>query len=118
MIQFKSRKYTRVDSLNLVHYNTLDKDNNVTTQGMGRTLNVSQGGILIETHVSIDAKYVMLIAIGFKDDLIDLKGKVVYCKSGEDNKFEVGIEFLTINDTECRILNKYISAFREQILED
>ena len=110
----KQRKHERVDSLNLLNYVALDQNGEVALQGMGRTLNVSQGGILLETHLSIPDDHLISLSIGLEDEMIDIKGKVVYSRSGGDNKYESGIEFFEINEDAMRVLNKYIVAFREQ----
>jgi len=41
------RLHLRIDSLNLLAYSCIDDTGQVVVQGMGRTLNVSQGGILL-----------------------------------------------------------------------
>lgn len=110
----KQRKHERVDSLNLLNYIAFDKNGEVVLQGMGRTLNVSQGGILLETHLSIPADHQISLSIGLEDEMIDIKGKVVYSREGKNQKYESGIEFFEINEGSMRVLNKYVVAFREQ----
>ena len=51
----EKRKHPRVNALNL-SYICLDEDQQVIKQGMGRTLNVSESGILLETHFPIEAR--------------------------------------------------------------
>jgi len=91
----------------------MDESGQVILQGMGRTLNVSEGGILLETHVQIEPKHAVSLTIGLEDDLIDIKGTVVSSKPGEDDKFESGIQFSDIGETELIILKLYIKAFQE-----
>jgi c-di-GMP-binding flagellar brake protein YcgR len=109
----KQRKHERIDSLNLLNYIVLNKDGEITRQGMGRTLNVSQGGILLETHLSIPDDHLISLSIGLEDEMIDIKGKIVYSREGGNQKYESGIEFFEINENAMRVLNKYIAAFRE-----
>ena len=107
------RKHGRVDSLNLLDYICIDQDNQRLAQrGMGRTLNVSSGGITLETHNEIKSPFVEL-TIGLEDDIIELKGRVVYCKKNENDKFATGIEFIT-TDKAMQILDNYIAAFHKQ----
>jgi hypothetical protein len=49
MTSENKRKHERIQSLNL-SYICLDEDANIIKQGMGRTLNISESGILLETH--------------------------------------------------------------------
>jgi len=105
------RAHRRVDSFNLLAYVCLDPDNEVVKQGMGRTLNVSQSGILLETHQAMDPFYHVMLTIGFEEDLIDLRGKIVYCRPGSGNRFETGIHFFDVADDQIALLEKYIAAF-------
>jgi hypothetical protein len=54
------------------------------------------------------------MAIGLEDDLIDIKGRVVYSIDGENERFEAGIEFIERDDAAFEALKKYIKAFREK----
>jgi c-di-GMP-binding flagellar brake protein YcgR len=108
------RHHPRISALNLISYNCIDETEQIVAQGMGRTLNISEGGILLETHTPIDPKNTIALAIGLEDDLINIKGKVVFSTSGKDEKFEAGIEFLEMQDSTFEILKKFIKAFSEQ----
>lgn len=108
------RKYDRVEALNLLSYVTLDPDGKEWNQGMGRTLNISESGLQLETHEPIDTKYILLISIGIEDDLIEIKGKVVYANRGEGKMFEAGIEFIQVNKESLVVLKKYVNEFNKQ----
>ena len=115
MATTNKRKHTRFGSLNLLSYVCIDEQNNKVKQGMGRTLNVSEGGILLETHILIDSQYTVSLTIGLEDDLMtDINGKVVHSKDGEAGRFETGIEFHEIDEATLQILRKYIKAFEKQ----
>ena len=104
----------RVESSNLLSYICLDENNHEMMQGMGRTLNVSEGGILLETHVLIDPKVTIELAIGLEDELINIKGSIIFTKPGKDDKYQAGIEFLETDTTTTEILKRYIKVFSEQ----
>lgn len=108
------RHHRRINALNLISYNCIDATKNVVAQGMGRTLNVSEDGILLETHVSIDPKYTVELAIGLEDELINIKGSIIFSTPGKDEKYEAGIEFVETDDASIEILKKYIKVFSEQ----
>jgi len=110
----EKRHQTRIDALNLISYSCFDATESVVAQGMGRTLNVSEDGILLETHASIDPKYTMELAIGLEDELINIKGSIIFSTPGKDEKFEAGIEFVETDDATIEILKKYIKVFSEQ----
>jgi len=108
----EKRRHYRVDSQNLLNYACYDENGHVVKQGMGRTLNVSETGILLETHIPIDSQYVVGLTIGFEENLINIKGKVVYTKAGKDGKFESGIQFMESDSDTNALLKKFITAFR------
>jgi len=108
------RKHVRINALNLISYSCIDETVQAVAQGMGRTLNVSQDGILLETHVPIDPKHTVALAIGLEDDLINIKGRVVFSMAGGEERFEAGIEFIDTDEAALEVIKKYIKAFREQ----
>lgn len=107
----QKRRYDRIDSLRLLSYSCLDRDNNVVSQGMGRTLNVSEGGILLETHVPLEKDCTVLLAIGFEDDVTEVRGKIAYGKRAENGKEQTGVEFIDPDEQARRIIRKYVEAF-------
>lgn len=107
------RKHERVDALNLLSYVTIDSDGKEWNQGMGRTLNISESGLQLETNEPIQTKYILLISIGIEDQLVDIKGKVVYTNRGDAGMFETGIEFIEVKPEAMTILKKYISEFNK-----
>jgi hypothetical protein len=108
------RKHERYDSLNLLAYVCVDTDGKAWTQGMGRTLDISESGLRLETHEPIETKYIVLLSIGIEDEVVDLKGKVVYCNRGDEGKFEAGILFIHLKPNDLELLKRYIQAFEKQ----
>lgn len=81
---------------------------------MGRTLNVSKGGILLETHIPMSLDDTISLNIGIGDVTVDIDGKVIYFRNAKiKGRFESGIEFLEMDNYSKGLLEKYIAAFRE-----
>jgi c-di-GMP-binding flagellar brake protein YcgR len=108
------RKGPRVKSPNLLVYLCIDEEKNKIIQGMGRTLNVSEGGILLETHVPIDPRHTLLLTIAMEEDLMHFKGRIAHSREREDGKFEFGVEFLEMDEQKRRFLNQYMIIFNGQ----
>lgn len=108
----EKRKHQRIASLNLLHIEVY-KDDNLIKQGAGRTLNISEAGILLEIHFPIDAENVVIqLTIGLKEDLLEIKGKSVRYLQTENGKYEIGIVFDEItNKITDKILKEYIEVF-------
>jgi len=103
----EKRRHSRIDSLNLLSYLCMDENEEVLTRGVGRTLNVSKGGILLETHAPFDPNHTISLVIAMKDDLIDIKGKVVDSWTGKNKKYNTRIEFIEANEPALKILKKF-----------
>lgn len=106
-----NRKHPRFDSGNLLSYVCLDNQNKIIQQGMGKTIDVSEGGILLETHVSINPDYTVLLSIGFEDEMADIKGNVIYSRKRNDGMIESGIKFVNISSGCNNILSSFIKKF-------
>ena len=110
MTSANQRRHIRIDSLNLSHI-TVSEEDIVVYQGMGRTLNVSESGILLETKSQIPAGGTLMVSIGLEDDLMELKGQVVFSKETGPGMHETGIEFIDMDETVLPMLRKFIQAF-------
>ena len=113
MVTNEQRHCPRIQALNLISYSCIGESENIESQGMGRTLNISEEGILLETYVPIDPKSSIALSIGLEDELINIKGQIIYSQPGKNEKFESGIQFLEIDESTVEILRKYIKAFSE-----
>ena len=108
----EKRKHIRVNALNLSHVAVDDREEAVK-QAIGRTLNVSETGILLETHFPIESDQNVELTLGFEEDLVNLKGKVIHLLNGETGKFEMGIQFTDIDEEAIMVIKDFINRFRE-----
>jgi c-di-GMP-binding flagellar brake protein YcgR len=109
----EKRKHARISSLNL-SYVCLDENNQIIKQGMGRSLNVSESGILLETHFPIDDQHIVTLTLGLEEDLVDIKGRPVHTRINDEGKYEVGIEFLKSDAKARKALKKFVDAFQKK----
>jgi hypothetical protein len=108
MENVEKRKHLRISTLNL-SYLCLDEEDQVVKQGMGRTLNVSESGILLETYFPITNAHSVLMSIGLKDDLVEnVKGRVVHTRAKGKDVYEVGIEFLDPDEKTLSTIRHYL----------
>jgi len=113
MAEAYQRKHQRITSLNLADVHILD-ENGVANSGIGRTLNVSETGILLETHFPMDTDQQLALTIAIGDDLLEIKGKVVYSRKGNSGKYQNGIQFTDYNKPAMPILKSFMEAFGGQ----
>ncbi|MBN1103102.1 MAG: PilZ domain-containing protein [Deltaproteobacteria bacterium] len=112
MGDMEKRKYPRIGTHNLVSYLCLDDEGQAVGEGMGRTLNVSEGGILLETHIALAPHRTVSLTIALEDEIMELRGKVAFSKRRDDGKFETGVEFLESDNAKIAFLKQYITIFR------
>ncbi|MBL0700307.1 MAG: PilZ domain-containing protein [Desulfosarcina sp.] len=112
MMTKDNRKHIRIDSINLTYF-ALDENDKIVKQSIGRTLNVSESGILLETYIPVDLKQAILLAIGLEDDVVDIKGNVIYSADCKNGKYKTGIEFYNVDETAFQILKLFIDYFNK-----
>jgi c-di-GMP-binding flagellar brake protein YcgR len=109
----EKRKHVRIDSWNLTHA-TIGEDDMVFYEGMGRTLNVSESGILLEAPFTAEHGQEIELTIALYSEIIDIKGNVVHCRPGRNAGMnEIGIQFKHVPDYDVRTLKKFIKNFRK-----
>ena len=106
------RKNDRMESLNLLDFVVVDEFGQHGDYTMGRTLNVSRGGILMETHLEMKKGQEVVITMELKNVLINVMGKIVYASSANP-RHRYGIEFYEVPVEEQRLLNGYVEAFHD-----
>ena len=112
------RRESRFNSKNLISYVCVDENNQKHGQGMGRTLNISEGGILLETHVSIDPKSSISLTIALEEDLVEIEGKVAFSKRKKEGKYETGIHFSELDGDKRRFLRYYVAVFEKTMMSN
>ncbi len=108
MTSENKRKHERIQSLNL-SYICLDEDKNIVKQAMGRTLNISTSGILLETHFPIELKHTIQLTVSLEENLLDITGKPVHVRSIDGGKYQIGIQFIDLDENATNMLQKFIS---------
>ena len=112
-MSIERRRYLRPEALNLLDYLVVDAKGRQGEYSMARTLNVSKGGILMETHIPLPRGQQVMITLGLHDQLIDVMGRIVYTAE-ESGRFQNGIEFFHLTDGDKRILDRYVTAFNDR----
>ena len=79
---------------------------------MGVVLNVSQNGVLLEASDPVESEYVMLMATDFNNKLIEIKGKIEYCRKNKSDKFKAGISLQGTHEENVRFVKKLLKAHR------
>jgi hypothetical protein len=104
MPETEKRKYPRIPTQNVISYLCTDEDDNQLGEGVGETINISQGGILLKTPLPIESEFIMLTTIDLENNTIDIKGKVAHSRRDESGKFATGIRFLGTQEEKIKMV--------------
>lgn len=105
------RKDERLDTINLLDYTVLNDKGETVNQAMGRTLNVSESGLLLDTHIPFRVGQNLVLAIELEEEIVELIGKVVHTEKNEHGRYSSGIEFESLSREDRETLHKYLEAF-------
>ena len=107
----EKRKYARVKIFILISYTCVDKDGEILGQNQGTALDISQGGLLLETVSVINTEYVLLTIIDLENKMLELEGKVVYCKKTGFGKYRAGISFQGSLEENIKFASKIVRTY-------
>jgi len=112
MTEKEKRKHIRVNSINLLNFVYFDENLKEEFQGMGRTLNVSEAGLLLETNSLFKTKREVSINIGLEEEILSINGIVIFTARNKSGLPKAGIKFKSISDNELDILKNHIQTFQ------
>ena len=105
------RRYQRIKTSNIISYVFIDKEGNEIEEGIGRALNISQGGLLLETYLPVKHQFITIMHVDLKGRLLKIKGKVIYSRPGESGKFFVGVQFMDTQESQRKLIISFIKAY-------
>jgi c-di-GMP-binding flagellar brake protein YcgR len=104
----KTRAHPRIRKLNLVQVSRFDEEGFRADLATGRTLDLSRGGMRLELHHPLPLRSVVSVTLALDDDLIDVRGRVVYLEELDEERCAMGIEFSELGDEAGARLQRYV----------
>ncbi len=101
------RNHPRVKNLNLVQIDRHD-DEGPTDLATGRTLDISHGGIRLELYQPLPLRSIVAITLALDDELVDVRGKVVYLEEIDEERCAMGIQFLEMSESAQQQLDQFV----------
>ena len=105
------RKYKRIKTSNLISHVTVNEDDQLISQGLSKAVDISKGGILLETPHPIESGMISLMAVDLDNKFIEVKGELVYCKKTATGMCHSGIKFVGSNEQIANFVVKLIKEF-------
>ena len=104
------RYHPRFEAVNLVEFVHFDKDFRKDIEDIGRTLDISEGGILLECTQQLPKNTQVELNLAISEEIITVRGEVVHtAPSPYADKFDIGIKFTLISKPEKEIINKFLA---------
>ena len=102
------RKHPRVNVYVLASYDCYDDDGELCDQKLGAILDVSVGGMLIETDDIIEANHVKIVFVNHKNKVMSVVGSVVHSRLADNGKVRTGLCFHGSDTENIKIVTNLI----------
>jgi len=107
--QTEGRHYPRIKDLNLVQISRFDEEGFRADLATGRTLDSSSGGIRLELYHHLPLRTVVALTLALDDELIEVRGRVVYLEEIDDERCAMGIQFTDMSDEDRATLDRHVT---------
>ena len=108
MLEDQTRAHPRIKKLNLVQVSRFDEEGFRADLATGRTLDISRGGMRLELHHALPLRSIVSVTLALDDDLVDVRGRVVYLQELDEERCAMGIEFTELGDQAAARLARYV----------
>ena len=105
------RKHARANIRILASYDCYDEDEELIEQNHGIILDVSLGGMLIETDDFIEANYVEIVFVNYENKLMSIVGSIVHSRIAENGKARTGLCFHGADGENTKLLTNLIRTY-------
>lgn len=110
----ENRESERKDTLNLLDYMVLSETGEPLNRAMARTLNVSEKGILLQTHLPFEKGQELMITIGLENNLFEFRGRIVHVEKQAEDVFDYGVEFAEMCAEGKAVLTEFLTAYNKE----
>jgi hypothetical protein len=105
----------RLESLNLVSFTHKDPEGRVDLEVVGRTLDLSEGGIFLEIpHLVPAGNTEVDVTLGIQEHVINTTGEIVHQRELENGHIGLGIAFRNLSAEDSHIINRFLGEADEE----
>lgn len=113
-IAAERRRYARVAANNPITYVLVNERGSKMGQGIGKALNVSQTGILLETYEYVGSKYIFIVSTDLENKLIDIVGRVIFSREVSLGVFNSGVSLRGEHADNVKFRRDLIRVFHQR----
>lgn len=107
----EKRKYQRIKTQNLISYFSLNESGKMISQGLGIAMDISKGGILLQTADAIESSIITLAATDRKKKLFKVKGRLAYSKKTSIGTYFSGIRFIGMEEHVIKFIVNLVKEY-------
>lgn len=93
-------------------YTRFDTQGRAYDQKTSRSMNVSLGGVRLQTSFPVSQGEVLDISIALGDNLVAFRGKVIYVTSPRNQSFELGVSITDMEPQDKITLTRFIYHYK------
>jgi len=108
------RMYTRTRTRNLIAHISVDQKGRLVSRGLSKTLDISRGGMLLETPHPVEPGLLSLMAVDADNNLIEIKGELVYCKRSAAGMYHSGVKFIGSEKEVANFVTRLIKEYNHR----
>jgi hypothetical protein len=109
---FERRLAERRYALNFLDYEILSDTGEALGRGLARTLNVSEGGLRLETSQFFEPGQQLRITLSLDNDLVQVNGRVVNSQPVTDDLCTSGVMFIAFDEADRRTYQKHFGTLQ------
>ena len=114
MAQGSKSRHKRLESLNLVSLSHKNAEGQVDLEVVGRTLDLSEGGILLEIHQPIPSENRKVeVTLGIREHVVQTIGEIVHQRELDSGHIGLGIAFREISDEDGAVITRFLDEDEE-----
>lgn len=102
------RKHPRVNVYVLASYDCFNDDGERFDQKLGVILDVSIGGMLVESDDIVEANYVEIVFVNHENKMLSIVGSVVHSRKNDNGKVRTGLCFHGTESENVKIVTNLI----------
>jgi len=105
------RQYQRVKIQNLISYFSFNETGKLISEGIGKALNISKEGMLLETPYPIESEQISLMAADLEENLFEINGRLAYSKKLSVGMYLYGIAFTGSDEEVVKFIVKLVREY-------
>ena len=105
---FERRRAERKRSLNFIDCVVIDARGEVVGRELGRTLNLSLSGLLLDTPVFVDPGSAVRVTLSLGEEMLELKGRLAHISPGVEGRYCAGVEFVGLDAADRKRLRDFL----------